>query len=190
MRTSSQHKVERGFTLVELVVVISIVAVLAALAVPSFVTVTERWRVRSAAESLIDTTYYARSEAVRRGENIVIARRASAGDCTSTGVTDWSCGWIIFDDVNNDGAQGACDQSATKNECTIRVLDLPPSVNIAIPGNGTLTVDRFGVISSNNSNAVTAALTAKGRALTDPSSAQLCIAPMGRVRRILGTDSC
>ncbi len=184
VKTSSQH----GFTLVELMVVIAIVAVLAALAVPSFVTVTERWRVRSAAESLIDTTYYARSEAVRRGENIVIARRASAGDCTS--VTDWSCGWIIFDDVNNDGAQGACDQSATKNECTIRVLDLPPSVNIAIPGNGRLTVDRFGVISGSNSNAVTAALTAKGRALSDASSAQLCITPTGRVRRILGTESC
>jgi len=49
----------------------------------------ERWRVREAAESLQATLGYARSEAIRRGGNLRIAKDAS---CASG---QWECGWTV-----------------------------------------------------------------------------------------------
>lgn len=63
---------QNGFTAIELMVVVSIVAILAALATPSFTPLIERWRVRSAAEDLTSTIYYARSEAIKRGGGITV----------------------------------------------------------------------------------------------------------------------
>ena len=61
----------RGFTAIELLVVVSIIAVLAALAGPSFAQMIESWRVRDATESLRSTLIFARSEAINRGVHIV-----------------------------------------------------------------------------------------------------------------------
>jgi len=65
-------------------VVVAIVAVLAALAGPSFAPLIERWRVRDAAEGLTSTLYYARSEAIKRGGGIAI-------DATG----GWDQGWKV-----------------------------------------------------------------------------------------------
>ena len=53
-----------GFTMIELMTVVAIMAILLALAGPSFTPLIERWRVRDSAETLTSTLYYARSEAI------------------------------------------------------------------------------------------------------------------------------
>jgi type IV fimbrial biogenesis protein FimT len=57
----------RGFTAIELMVTVAILAVLAGIAAPSFNPIIERWRVRQVSEELQSTLYFARSEAVKRG---------------------------------------------------------------------------------------------------------------------------
>ncbi len=88
-----------GFTLIELMVTIVIVAILLALAVPSFTSTISRSRVASGASSLSVAFSTARSEAVKRGRNVTICKSADVTAtppaCTTSG--DWSQGWIVFD---------------------------------------------------------------------------------------------
>ena len=76
-----------GFTAIELMVVVSIVAILAALAAPSFSPLIENWRVRESAEQLQSTLYYARSEAIKRGGQVLIQKipNNTNGCTTATG---------------------------------------------------------------------------------------------------------
>ena len=60
----------RGFTLVELLTVVSMVAILAAIAVPSFRQLIAAQRVRSATSALTESLWLARAEATKRNTNV------------------------------------------------------------------------------------------------------------------------
>lgn len=81
----------RGFTAIELMVVIAIVAILAALALPSFDQMIKRWQMRQTLNALTDTIYLARSEAVKWGGNIRVRKIPSCPGTTQ----EWGCGWQI-----------------------------------------------------------------------------------------------
>lgn len=92
----------RGFTLVEAMVVIAILAVLAAIAAPSFQRVVQRYQVRHAMGDFTAAFYLARSEAIKRGGRVTMAKTAADG-CTAAGPKEWHCGWNIFVDANENG---------------------------------------------------------------------------------------
>lgn len=57
---------KRGFTLIELMIAITVLGVLLVLGLPSFMETIQNMQVRTAAESILDGMQIARSEAVRR----------------------------------------------------------------------------------------------------------------------------
>ncbi|MGZ8934442.1 MAG: GspH/FimT family pseudopilin [Methylobacter sp.] len=59
-----------GFTLLELMLVIAIIAILAALAVPSFSTTLAKQRTTGAAEAVLADLRWARAEAIKRNRNV------------------------------------------------------------------------------------------------------------------------
>jgi type IV fimbrial biogenesis protein FimT len=75
-----------GFTLIELCVVISIVAIMATLAVPSMATRIDHRRIKTAAETLAGDITEARFEASRRGQAIYV----QAGARTANGQSGWA----------------------------------------------------------------------------------------------------
>lgn len=64
------HARQGGMTLIELMVAVSIVALLAMLAAPSFVSTLQNRRIRTAAESVLVGLQYAKTEAVRRNRAV------------------------------------------------------------------------------------------------------------------------
>ena len=68
----------RGFTLVEMLVVMTISAILIAAAVPSFQWTIARNRISDATNQLLSHLEYARMEASRRGNTVSICRTLDA----------------------------------------------------------------------------------------------------------------
>ncbi len=79
---------QRGFTLVELMIVLGLMSIIAAVAVPSFQSIIVSNRLASQANELVAALNYARSEAVKRRKSVTL---------TSNNGTDWSAGWTITD---------------------------------------------------------------------------------------------
>jgi type IV fimbrial biogenesis protein FimT len=81
----------RGMTLIELLTVITIAAVLAMVAVPSFTKVIAKQRLKSAATNLQIALLTARSESLKRNASVCVS--TSSTECASS--TDWSGGWYV-----------------------------------------------------------------------------------------------
>lgn len=80
---------EHGLTLIELMVTLAVAVVLLSIGVPSFQSIMQSNRVSAQTNELVSAITTARSEAVRRNEEIILE--------TADGGTDWSVGFVISD---------------------------------------------------------------------------------------------
>ncbi len=90
---------ESGFTLIELMITMVILAILLSLGVPSFQSVIARNNVASAASVLSASLSLARSEAIKRGTTVTVCKSSDGSSCVTSG--DWSQGWIMLVTVSN-----------------------------------------------------------------------------------------
>jgi type IV fimbrial biogenesis protein FimT len=88
-----------GFTLLELITTVSVLALLGGLAVPSFTTMWLNSQRSTAVNGFIHSVFLARSTAIQRGHIVTICR-STDGEVCSHQTSDWQAGWIVF--VNND----------------------------------------------------------------------------------------
>jgi len=88
-----------GFTLIELMVVVALVALLLSLAAPAFKGVINSMRLTTAVNALFTSLLLARSEAIKRNGRAVVCKTVSGEACVTTG--GWQQGWIVFHDANN-----------------------------------------------------------------------------------------
>jgi len=93
----------KGLTLIELMVVISIIAILASLTAPSFTDMIRRQKVSGESNVLFSLVYLARSEAIKRNSIVTICKSNDADQCGG----NWSDGWIVFQDNDEDGSRDA-----------------------------------------------------------------------------------
>lgn len=88
----------QGVTLTELIVVVTIVGILTAIAIPSFRTATQTNRFATQVNDLLGDLNLARSEASKRGVVVKVCRKGG----TSCWNGCWKNGWTVFIDKNND----------------------------------------------------------------------------------------
>ena len=90
-----------GITLIEILVTLTIIAILAVIAVPSFNGMIQRARTQSEANSLVNDIQFARSEAIKRGQPVSLCASLDGATCTNGNA--WDVGWIVFNDANSSG---------------------------------------------------------------------------------------
>jgi type IV fimbrial biogenesis protein FimT len=98
MPTVERRWPQGGFSLMEMLIVIAIVAILLALGVPSFKYVTQSNRATSEINGMLGALQLARAEAIKEGQTVSVCPTTDGATCAGVGVTDWESGWIIFSD--------------------------------------------------------------------------------------------
>lgn len=76
---------QRGFTIIEILAVIVIMGIMATIAAPSFVTFSSSQKVKTASFDVYAALMFARSEAIKRRQNVTVTPVSS----------DWKNGWTI-----------------------------------------------------------------------------------------------
>lgn len=93
-----KHRI-RGVTIIELLMALTIGALLIGVGMPAYESLVRTNRLATDTNRLVASIHYARSEAIKRGANvrICIPRDATIANalCTNSGATDWSAGWNI-----------------------------------------------------------------------------------------------
>jgi len=134
----SQPPRSRGFTLIELMMTLAIAGILVTMAVPSFSEVIKNNRLITQENDFVTTLNLARSEAIRRSDRITVCKSSNQVSCSGAG--GWEQGWIVFNDVNDDGV--VINPAAN----VLRVHD-PLSSKVTLHGDANL-VDYVSFVSS------------------------------------------
>ena len=97
-----------GFTLIEAIVVLSILIILAAVVIPGMSGFIFDSRVSGNVNEFIGAITLARTEAVKRGTlvTICISSNADQEAATCSGGGDWAAGWIIFQESSTSDPVG------------------------------------------------------------------------------------
>ncbi|MBN2856215.1 MAG: GspH/FimT family pseudopilin [Halothiobacillaceae bacterium] len=76
-RNPQRHKRAQGFTIIELMITLTVAAILLAIAIPSFTYLTVSSKLTTTANSLVNALGTARSEAIKRNTNVVVGMDGS-----------------------------------------------------------------------------------------------------------------
>ena len=81
----------KGFTLLELIIIIAILGITTALAVPGLREMISNNRIQSNASDFVAALQFAKAEAVARVNPVTLCKSANLTDCAADG--DWQQGW-------------------------------------------------------------------------------------------------
>lgn len=180
-----------GFTSIELLVTMAVMAILLSIAAPSFRPLIERWRVKQASEDLKSALLIARVEGIKHGGGITMTPISATTDCAlpadQAGL--WSCGWLIFADDNGNG-------TIDDGEKVLQSFESPRNVVIQFQSvigddaselTGPIFADRWGQLNNNETTNFSASLAPRGDSNIPASF--LCISGAGHIKSLSASET-
>ncbi len=174
-----------GFTLLETLMCLAILAALVALSAPSFQAMLTKQRISAARTELVAAIQWARWEALRRNTRVALLRRT---DCSAQLVSEdqWDCGWIIV------AGDAITRNSVIPPADILQTFSVPAGVRVLHQGGGSsLQIARSGypLLVANKFVIGKPAPGTTGVA-SERHVATLCMNRTGRVRAIEGQTTC
>ncbi|MBP8307960.1 MAG: GspH/FimT family pseudopilin [Burkholderiaceae bacterium] len=164
---------DAGVTLIELLIALSLLALLVMVGLPAMGSMLERSRVATAATSMAVSLANVRSRAVQTGRPHTLCPSTRGLDCDPG--ADWSTGWIVFADRNHSGQREDPEVVADRVEG-----GTAPHVRIrTTQGRARLVFQPDGSAGGSN---VTIEFCARGSAVD--SARQLVVSNVGRARLV------
>jgi type IV fimbrial biogenesis protein FimT len=180
---SKQSRFLNGFTLVEIMISIAVLGVLIAIAIPSFSNTIKRYRINAIRDELTASLQMARSEAIRRGVQIIVMRNTANCVFDMPDSQDWHCGWRLVVDLNNNGSVGASEE-------IIQNTILQTGYMLGHPNAGSpskIIANRWGQFSPLANRFVISPI---ATGVSDPETSTICINSGGRIRYIPDDVDC
>lgn len=101
MSGRSRNPKGSGFTLIELMVTIAVLAIVVTIGVPSFRNIIVSNSVSFDRDEFFNLVTFARSEAIKLGTAVTICKSNDGATCTDS--LAWNQGWLAFHDADGDG---------------------------------------------------------------------------------------
>jgi type IV fimbrial biogenesis protein FimT len=101
LQSASLARSGGGFTLVELIITVSILAILSGLAAPAFTGMWLDAKRTTAVNGFVHDVHLARTTAVTSGRTVTICRSPDSHTCSHQ-TADWQAGWIVFVNTDDD----------------------------------------------------------------------------------------
>ena len=141
-------KKNSGFTLIELMITLAIVAILLTVGVPSLTAFMQGNRLISSTNELVSALHVARSEAIKLNVRVSVCESSDGANCSTTG--NWENGWIVFidgygatpGDLQNTGSPCA----GMNTDCLLRIHEGFNDKRLTIKGidaNTTAAISSF-----------------------------------------------
>jgi type IV fimbrial biogenesis protein FimT len=165
-------KNRKGFTIIELLVVLTVAIIFVALSVPSFFSIRQNNNAVLLTNNFAGTLNYARAEAIKRGELVSVCASANTNQTACGNAGSWTNGWIVFVDNDGDGVIDGGDEILRVGA----VLD--PGATFTAPV-AFITYDSEGFVSSGAGDyglAATGCDGNNGRTLTISNAGRVSIA--------------
>jgi type IV fimbrial biogenesis protein FimT len=161
----------RGFSALELMVVLALITIFTALALPSFNGTVKRYRVDAAASNIANVLQFARSEAIRRGSPVSVIGVACAAPSQDCSVHVQDTNGTTLKTIPADNFKGLNMQF--------------PEVNIVYSPLGFFQGDNI-----NSENTISLWPAGSDSAQTSPYTNRICLGLGGRVRVIASSATC
>jgi type IV fimbrial biogenesis protein FimT len=140
-----------GFSIVELMTTIAVLAVLLAVAVPSLRTAMRRSYVSSTTNSMVGDLTYARAEAAGRHKYVSICRSSDGASCDTGGSKSYASGWLVYAyDGGSTGPNQAYSTTATPAHELLRVSTGDDRTSVAATDEKVLTFNQSGLPVANS----------------------------------------
>lgn len=153
-RTSAPafRPLQAGFTLVELLVTIVILAVIATLGIPSLSKFLREWQRDNVSREFMAAVQTARAEAIKSSRKVILCPSSDGSSCANS--TSWKTGWLAFVDTDGNGSLDADERIITQRSTEANVSSMTSSDDVrqvvflpnglAGSGNTEITVIPYG----------------------------------------------
>lgn len=125
-----------GFTLLELMVTLTIAAILLTVGVPGLTTFIANNRMVGQVNSMVGLLNAARVEAIAQRRTVTVCGSADGVTCNA----GWSANWLAFIDRDGDGVIDVSVPAVATDDVVIRSVQVPTTLNVALLPNTKTTV--------------------------------------------------
>jgi type IV fimbrial biogenesis protein FimT len=143
MRFSKTHPSRlRGFTIIEIMIAVTLAAILMVVAAPGFRAMMARGYAQAVARDLLSAVNRARSEAITRRGQVVLCQSTDLSTCSGTNLSN---GWIVFMDADGNGQRTTSGTTEPLIQIHNTVAD---KVTITATGGTNLSYRVIGTVSA------------------------------------------
>lgn len=151
-------KKQRAFTLIELIVTVTILAIIAVIATPSFAQMLRNNKVNTSSGEILSFIQQSRTEAIRLGKTVTICATTDGLSCVNANKTNWSTGLIA---------------NYVGSESPIQKLMFNSS-QLSVTGPETISFNSVGVTQEEHEVTVT---------IPDANTSMVCVELVGRASK-------